>query len=66
MSGASPRLRSHAEISRFFDGLELVDPGVVVSRDRRVEEPAPELGNRLTDQDRNSDVAFFCGVARKP
>ena len=65
-AGMNARLRTHAEISRFFDGLELLDPGVVVSRKWHVEQPTPRIGAQLGDQDMDSDVAFYCGVARKP
>jgi hypothetical protein len=51
-------MRSHAEVTRFFDGLELVDPGVVTV-DRWRPEPAG-------DEAAGEPVAFFCGVARKP
>jgi hypothetical protein len=48
-------LRDHAQVLRFFDGLELLEPGVV-----RVEEwRAPELETR----DRS---AMWGGVGRKP
>jgi hypothetical protein len=36
---AARRHRSHAEVTRFFDGLELLDPGVVPVQHWR---PAPE------------------------
>jgi hypothetical protein len=55
--GITSRLRSHAEVTRFFDGLDLVDPGVV-----------PILQWRPTDQVDLTDaqVALYGGVARKP
>lgn len=53
----SYRLRTPEEISRFFDGLELLDPGVVSVSRWRVE--AEVFG--LPDE-----VDAFCGVARKP
>jgi len=46
-------LRSHAEFARFFDGLEMVEPGVVSAPAWRPESPAEPL-----------DVV--CGVGRKP
>jgi O-methyltransferase involved in polyketide biosynthesis len=57
-SGAVPyRLRSPAQITGFFEGLELVDPGVVpVSRWR----PDPAAG------DLPAAVDAFGGVGRKP
>jgi S-adenosyl methyltransferase len=56
--GGDPyRLRTPAQLARFFDGLELLEPGVVTVSQWRPEphavgEPAP--------------VAAFGGVARKP
>jgi O-methyltransferase involved in polyketide biosynthesis len=52
----SYRLRSPQEITRFFDGLELVEPGVVSVSQWRVE--ADVFG--VPDE-----VDAFCGVARK-
>jgi hypothetical protein len=49
-------LRTHAEVTRFFDGLELVEPGVVRVPDWR---PDSELESR-------SPTTLWCGVARKP
>ncbi|MFC6020048.1 SAM-dependent methyltransferase [Plantactinospora solaniradicis] len=48
--------RSPAELTRFFDGLELLEPGVVSTPRWR---PGP--GVELPDE-----VDVFCGVARKP
>jgi S-adenosyl methyltransferase len=48
--------RSPEQIAAFFDGLELVEPGVVSSPRWR---PDPDAG--LPDE-----VDVFCGVARKP
>ncbi len=54
---AQMTLRTHAEISRFFDGLELVEPGLVpVNRWR----PPPD------DIERPRNVPNYCGVAIKP
>jgi O-methyltransferase involved in polyketide biosynthesis len=47
--------RSAAEIARFFDGLELLEPGVVPCSRWR---PGPD--------DPDLDVNQYCGVARKP
>lgn len=58
-SGGTPPLqaRSCAELTQFFDGLELLEPGVVSSSHWR---PAPrELGVP-------AEVVEFCGVGRKP
>jgi S-adenosyl methyltransferase len=48
-------LRSHAEISRFFDGLELLEPGVVELPQWRPDEPSEQVG----------PVPHHCGVGRK-
>jgi hypothetical protein len=50
------RLRSKAEFARFFDGLELAEPGVVPLAEWRAEgEPPPA-----------AEVSMYAGVARKP
>ena len=49
------RHRSHAEVSRFFDGLELVDPGVVAVQNWR---PGSEI-------EASAKSAMWGGVARK-
>ncbi|BEL07187.1 SAM-dependent methyltransferase [Actinoplanes sichuanensis] len=54
--GITSRLRDHAEVSRFFAGLELVDPGVLpIARWR------PDEVVEFTD----AQVALYGGVARK-
>ncbi len=50
-------LRSPDEIERFFDGLELLEPGVVSTPRWRPDADAPAGG---------AELAVFCGVARKP
>jgi hypothetical protein len=56
--GAAPlRTRTREEVVRFFDGLDLLEPGVVsCSRWRPGQADAGEI----------AEVAHFCGVARKP
>jgi S-adenosyl methyltransferase len=49
--------RTHAEVTRFFAGLELVEPGVVQVHRWR---PAP------ADPDTDRDLAIYGGVGRKP
>ncbi len=57
-SGAIPyHLRSPEQISRFFDGLELVEPGVV---------PRNQWRPDITPQGSMAPSAGFGGVARKP
>ena len=56
MSGPQATMRDRATITRFFDGLELLDPGVVQPQQWR-----PNLGVPGPPQ-----VTAWCGVARKP
>jgi hypothetical protein len=49
------RFRSRAEVARFFDGLELVEPGLV-----RAPEWRPD-----SDRDLENPAAVWAGVARK-
>ena len=55
--GNTGQARSRAEIERFFDGLDLLDPGVVVAHRWRPETP-PERPD--------FEVAVYAGAARKP
>ena len=56
MSGPPATMRDRAAITRFFDGLELLEPGVVQPQQWR-----PEPGDPGPPQ-----VTAWCGVARKP
>jgi hypothetical protein len=52
-------LRTHDEIARFFDGLDVLDPGVVsISNWRAEDEPGPRPDE--------SETAADCAVARVP
>jgi hypothetical protein len=55
----TPKLtqRTPGAVSRFFEGLELLDPGVVSCNRWRPEDGADELP---------AEVAMFGGVGRKP
>ncbi len=55
MSGSPATMRDRAAITRFFDGLDLVEPGVVQPQQWR-----PERGALSASQ-----VTAWCGVARK-
>jgi SAM-dependent methyltransferase len=55
--GSGYHLRTPEEIARFFDGLELLEPGVVSTPLWRPE-PDPAGSTTATDE--------FCGVGRKP
>jgi hypothetical protein len=50
-------LRSHTEISRFFDGTELIEPGLVQVHRWQPGAVAPDPG---------ADLAAYCGLGRKP
>ena len=50
-------LRRRADLLRWFDGLDLLDPGVVTCTKWRPDPGDPTAG---------TDVYQFCGVARKP
>ncbi len=58
--GIPAQVRSRAEFTRFFDGLELVEPGVEVPHRWRPE-PGDPFGD-VTD----AEVSLYVGVARKP
>jgi hypothetical protein len=55
LKGPKATMRDHGQVSRFFDGLELLQPGVVEPPQWRAEpgEPAPP------------DVTIWCGAGRK-
>ena len=55
----SGRMRSPKEIEGFFDGLELVDPGVVPVVSWRPEEAVPEPSTPST-------LLVYGGLGRRP
>jgi S-adenosyl methyltransferase len=59
LMGEPPILRNHAEIVRFFEGLELVEPGCVQLHRWRPDPPDTESALHY-------DVPAYAGVARKP
>jgi O-methyltransferase involved in polyketide biosynthesis len=59
-----PTLRSHGEVVRFFDGLELVDPGVVPVHLWRPEPAVPDLVWRGPG-DEDKPFWIYAGVGRK-
>ncbi|WP_116210680.1 SAM-dependent methyltransferase [Streptomyces olivoreticuli] len=65
--GSPLLMRSHAEVARFFDGFEMVEPGLVPMPMWRPEAPAkgPGGGAGSTDDDPAMYVGF-AGVGRKP
>jgi SAM-dependent methyltransferase len=56
-SGIAVLTRTRAEVTALFDGLELIDPGVVTVNQWR-----PEAG---TFEAKLSEIGLYCGVARK-
>lgn len=62
--GMPMRLRSHAEAAEFFEGLDLVEPGVVQVHKWR---PNRTDGMESTGESiRDEDIAMYGAVARKP
>jgi hypothetical protein len=59
-SGVTMQVRSHGEISRFFDGLELTEPGLVSLPDWRPD------GSRVGERPTDAQVSVYGGLARKP
>jgi S-adenosyl methyltransferase len=59
LMGEPPILRNHAEIARFFNGWEMVDPGLVQLHRWR-----PEPTD--TESVLHYDVPAYAGVGRKP
>jgi hypothetical protein len=57
--GMPPRERSKAEVERFFDGLELIEPGVQLVHNWR---PDVDPEHQVPD----TEVAMYGGVALKP
>jgi hypothetical protein len=55
MRGAAATMRTRGEVAGFFDGLELIEPGVVQPQQWR---PDP-----MTETP--AEVTAWCGVARK-
>jgi hypothetical protein len=49
-------MRTHAQIARFFSGLELLPPGVV-----QLHRWQPGREARTSDE-----IAAYCGLGRKP
>lgn len=57
-SGSPLRPRTHREVARFFDGLDLTDPGLVVPHRWRPDSDTPAFGA--------TEIPGYVGVARKP
>ena len=61
-TGVSMRVRSREEIERFFDGLEIVEPGLQIVSRWRAEPRGAGEGPEPSD----TEVAVYGAVARKP
>ncbi|MFG2847309.1 SAM-dependent methyltransferase [Kitasatospora sp. NPDC048296] len=64
-AGTSLRLRPKAEFATFFEGLDLLDPGIVPAHrwhPDETDDPAGLLPADVTD----AQVSFYAGVAVKP
>jgi S-adenosyl methyltransferase len=59
-SGTPVRFRTKSEVARFFDGLDLIEPGIVVGQRWR-----PDAGTLRRDAT-DADVSLWAGVAIKP
>ncbi|MCX4979005.1 SAM-dependent methyltransferase [Streptomyces sp. NBC_00620] len=60
--GMPMRLRTHAEAGEFFEGLELVEPGIA-----QVHKWHPDgAGRAAAEPIRDEDIAMYGAVARKP
>ncbi|MFF4508977.1 SAM-dependent methyltransferase [Streptomyces sp. NPDC001401] len=59
-AGTPTQVRTRAEVLKFFDGLELIEPGLVVGHRWR---PEPGSGPSLVS---DAQVSLYAGVARKP
>ena len=62
-SGVTMQVRSRPEIERFFDGLDLIDPGVVSLPRWRPDRP---VGTGEASLPSDAAVSVYGGVARKP
>jgi len=61
-----PTLRSHAEVLRFFDGFELLDPGVVPVHLWRPEGYDPQQPQWRKPSDEEEPFWMYAGVGRTP
>lgn len=63
--GIQGKIRTKAEVERFFTGLELVEPGIEVPHRWHPELAAPDTGANTGDVT-DEEVSFWVGVGRKP
>ena len=60
-AGTPVQLRSKQEVSRFFEGVELLEPGIVVGHRWR-----PEAGDEAAQEIPDATVSLWAGVGIKP
>ncbi|RAJ68875.1 S-adenosyl methyltransferase [Streptomyces sp. Amel2xB2] len=63
-TGSTVRTRTKAEVGRFFEGLEFVEPGLTAPQRWRPGPAEIEAGDR--DALRDQDIPIWAGVALKP
>lgn len=63
-SGTPVQFRSREEVTRFFDGLELLDPGVTVGH--RWRPSAPNGSGAEAELPTDAEVSIWAGVGIKP
>ncbi|MET7763989.1 SAM-dependent methyltransferase [Streptomyces sp. NPDC005393] len=63
--GIQGKIRSRAEVERFFTGLEMVEPGLVVPHRWHIDQDTTDARVRTGDVT-DAEVSFWAGVARKP
>jgi S-adenosyl methyltransferase len=61
-----PTLRSHAEVRRFFDGFDLLPPGLVPVHHWRPEHDNPHLPQWRKPGDQDGPFWMYAGVGRIP
>jgi S-adenosyl methyltransferase len=64
--GTPAKVRTRAEVERFFAGLDLVEPGIQVAHRWRPVEPNPRLHVGAWETLTDAEVSLYVGVAFKP
>ncbi|MCC5474549.1 SAM-dependent methyltransferase [Streptomyces barringtoniae] len=62
-AGTPVQFRSRADVARFFDGLELLDPGITMGHRWR---PAPNEDSIAAEPPTDAQVSLWTGVGIKP
>lgn len=63
-AGTPVQFRSRAQVTRFFEGLELLDPGVTVGHRWRPD--TAQTGSTTPDAPTDAEVSLWTGVGIKP